>query len=288
MIGATGPVLLRTIPRVDSFRRGDLTFDVRDGGPPDGEPVVLLHGFPQDAAGWAPVEPLLHAAGLRTLAPDQRGYSPGARPPGRGAYRMSECVADVLALLDAAGLESAHVVGHDWGGAVAWWLASDHPGRVRTLTVLSTPHPGAMRRAWLGRQALRSWYMLAFQLPFLPEWRLSDPRFARRVLTESGLPRDHAERYAARLAEPGTATALLNWYRAIPWSIRSPAGRSRVPTTYVWGSRDFALGRTAAEATAKFVAAPYEFVELASGHWLPETDAPEVAKTVIARVAPGS
>ena len=270
---------------MDSFRRGDLRFDVRDGGPPDGEPVVLLHGFPQDAAGWAAVEALLHAAGLRTLAPDQRGYSPGARPRGRGAYRMSECVADVLALLHAAGLASAHVVGHDWGGAVGWWLGSDHPGRVRTLTVLSTPHPAAMRRAWLGRQGFRSWYLGAFQVPYLPEWRLRDRLFAVRTLTASGLPRDHAERYAARLAEPGAATAMLNWYRAIPWSVRSPAGRSRVPTTYVWGSRDFALGRRAAEGTARYVAAPYAFVELAAGHWLPEADADAVAEHVIARVA---
>jgi pimeloyl-ACP methyl ester carboxylesterase len=269
---------------VDSFRRGDLTFDVRDGGPPDGEPVVLLHGFPEDAAAWSGVEPLLHAAGLRTLAPDQRGYSPGARPRGRGAYRLTECAADVLALLDAAGLESAHVVGHDWGGAVAWQLAGSHPERLRTLTALATPHPAAMRRAWLGPQALRSWYMLAFQLPFLPEWRLRDRQFAVRSLTSAGLPREHAERYAARLAEPGAATALLNWYRAIPWSMPSPAGRSKVPTTYVWGSKDFALGRAAAEGTARYVSAPYRFVELPVGHWLPESEPEAVAEHVLDRV----
>jgi pimeloyl-ACP methyl ester carboxylesterase len=110
--------------RVDSFRRDGLTFDVRDAGPPDGEPVVLLHGFPQDSAAWDQVSPALHQAGLRTLAPDQRGCSPMARPRGRGRYRLRETTADVLALLDAAGLERAHVVGHDWGGMVAWALAA--------------------------------------------------------------------------------------------------------------------------------------------------------------------
>ena len=276
----------RQYPRwVDSFRRGDLRFDVRDGGPPDGEPVVLLHGFPQDASAWSAVEPLLHAAGLRTLALDQRGYSPGARPAGRRAYRLTECAGDVLALLDAAGLESAHVVGHDWGGAVAWLLAGRHPERLRTMTAVSTPHPEAMSRALLGSQALRSWYMAAFQLPYLPEWRLRDRGFAVRSLTGSGMPREHAERYAERLADPGAATAMLNWYRAIPWSALSPAGPAKVPTTYVWSTHDVALGRRAAEGTARFVAAPYRFVELEASHWLPETEPEAGAKSVIERVA---
>ncbi len=113
--------------RLSTFTRGDLTFELDDAGPLGGETVVLLHGFPTDRTSWHRMAPLLHAAGLRTLAPDQRGYSPGARPPGRAAYRLEELLADVLALLDAAGVERAHVVGHDWGGAVAWLLAGNHP-----------------------------------------------------------------------------------------------------------------------------------------------------------------
>src|SRR3978361_2578612 len=128
---------------MDSFSRGDLVFDVRDSGPADGDPVVLLHGFPQDSSSFDRLSPVLHSAGLRTLAPDQRGYSPGARPPGRSAYVMREVVDDVLALLDAAGLDSAHVVGHDWGGIVAWALGAWHPDRIRTLPAISVPHPCA-------------------------------------------------------------------------------------------------------------------------------------------------
>jgi pimeloyl-ACP methyl ester carboxylesterase len=269
---------------MDSFRRGDLRFDVRDSGPPDGEPVVLLHGFPQAGSTWEGVEPLLHGAGLRTLAPDQRGYSPGARPSGRGAYRLTECAADVLALLDAAGLESAHVVGHDWGGSVAWILAGRHPERLRTTTVVSTPHPEALMRAMLGRQALRFWYMAMFQFPYLPERRLRNRELTRRALIGAGLPREWAERYAERLADPAAATGMLNWYRAIPWSVRSPAGRAKVPTTYLWSTHDVALGRRAAEGTARFVAAPYRFVELEGSHWLPETEPATVAEHVLARV----
>src|SRR5919199_5619450 len=177
-----------------------MVFDVRDGGPPDGEPVVLLHGFPQDSSAFDRLSPALHSAGLRTIAPDQRGYSPGARPGGRSAYRMREVVDDVLALLDAAGLSSAHVVGHDWGGIAAWALAARHPWRVRTLTALSVPHPAAMAQAMAhSDQALRSGYMAFFQLPAVPEAVLlaGGGALLRRSLRQGGLPGDVVDRYVA-------------------------------------------------------------------------------------------
>src|SRR3954454_11519465 len=134
-----------------------MVFDVQDGGPPDGEPVVLLHGFPQDCTAFDRMTPALHAAGVRPLAPPPPGYPPGGRPVGRPHSRMRDIVDDALALLDAAELDSAHVVGHDWGGGVAWALAAWHPDRVRTLTALSTPHPAAMQKALLSSdQGLRS------------------------------------------------------------------------------------------------------------------------------------
>jgi pimeloyl-ACP methyl ester carboxylesterase len=266
------------------FHRGALTFDVRDGGPPEGEAVVLLHGFPQDSTSWTGVEPVLHAAGLRTLAPDQRGYSPGARPRGRRAYTSDELADDVLALIDEAGLASAHVVGHDWGGAVGWTLAGRNPERVRSLTVLSTPHPGAMKRAWTSStQGLKSWYMLAIQVPLGPE--LVIPRTLVPMLVRTGLARDRAEHYAQRMAEPGALTAALNWYRGLPFSLRSPQHRSKVPTTYIWGRRDPFLGRAAAEATAAYVTSDYRFVEVDGGHWLPETHAEQVGALIVERAA---
>jgi pimeloyl-ACP methyl ester carboxylesterase len=271
---------------VDSFRRDGLTFDVRDAGPADGDPVVLLHGFPQDSTAWDRVAPRLHRHGLRTLAPDQRGYSPMARPRGRAHYRLRETVADLLALLDAAGLESAHVVGHDWGAAVGWAAAAWHPKRVRTLTALSVPHPAAMQKALLtSDQGVRSSYMGLFQLPVLPERLLlaGDGAALRRMLTRGGVPADVAAHYVARMREPGALSAALDWYRALPWSGRDPVGRVRVPTLHVWSTGDAFLGRTGTEATAAFCDGPYR-LEVLDGvsHWIPELAPDRVADLVAA------
>jgi pimeloyl-ACP methyl ester carboxylesterase len=273
---------------VDSFTRDGLVFDVRDGGPSDGDPVVLLHGFPQDSAAWTAIAGDLHRAGLRTLALDQRGYSPGARPSGRAAYRLRELTADVLALLDAAELGSAHVVGHDWGGIVGWALAAWHPERVRTLTALSVPHPAAMARAFLtSDQALRSYYMALFQVPVLPERLLlavgGEP--LRRVFQHSDLPPDVAEHYVARMREPGALSAALAWYRALPLDARDPVGRVRVPTLHVWSTGDAFLGRTAIEQTRQFVEGPYR-LEVLEGvtHWIPELAPDRVAELVTGHV----
>ncbi|MCZ2857652.1 alpha/beta fold hydrolase [Blastococcus sp. VKM Ac-2987] len=273
---------------MDSYRRNGLTFDVRDAGPTGGEPVVLLHGFPQDSTAWDRVAPALHQHGLRTLAPDQRGYSPMARPRGRSHYRLRETADDVLALLDAAGLESAHVVGHDWGGIVGWALGSWNPERVRTLTALSVPHPGAMARAMVtSDQALRSYYVGMFQLPVLPEQLLlaGDGAALRRVLSSGGLPDDAVDRYVRRMREPGALTAAINWYRALPWSGRDPVGKVRVPTLHVWSTGDAFLGRAATEDTARFVDAAYR-LEVLEGvpHWIPELAAERTAELVTAHV----
>jgi pimeloyl-ACP methyl ester carboxylesterase len=269
---------------VDSFRRDGLTFDVRDGGPPDGDPVLLLHGFPQDSTAWARVEPLLHRSGLRTLAPDQRGYSPMARPRGRANYRLRHTVDDALALLDAAGLDHAHVVGHDHGGMVAWALGAWHPDRVRTLTALSVPHPAAMAKAMLtSNQALRSYYIALFQLPVLPEQVLLAGGGAalRRGLSAGGLPDDVVDRYVTRMQEPGALTAALAWYRALPWNAQDPVGTVRVPTLHMWSTGDPFLGRAGIDATAAFVDAPYR-LEVLQGvnHWIPEL-APDVVADLV-------
>lgn len=273
---------------MDTFRHGDLVFDVRDSGPADGEPVVLLHGFPQDAGAFDRLSPALHQAGLRTLAPDQRGYSPGARPTGRSAYRLRAVVDDVLALLDAAGLPSAHVVGHDWGGIAAWALAAWHPWRVRTLTALSVPHPAAMTQA-LGHsdQAVRSAYVGFFQLPAVPEAALLAGQGAllRRTLGQGGLPADLVDRYVDRMRRPGALTAALNWYRALPLSGGAPVGPVSVPTLHVWGAQDPYLGRAATEATAAFVTAAYALEVLEeTGHWIPELATERTAELITAHV----
>lgn len=300
------------------FDRDGLTFDLDDSHDGESSPprdvVVLLHGWPQDRRAWRSVTPHLVEGGLRVLAPDLRGYSPGARPPDPAAYEITESVADVIALADAAGAQRVHVVGHDWGGALAWVVASRHPERVASLTVLSTPHPAAMAWAFKnGDQARRSAYMVFFALPVLPAAIFK--RATRRFLVRSGLPSDLAAMYGQRMGRPGAARASLNWYRAslpLRQMLQERLGRGRsqapngsaerakdasaiVPTTYVWGSKDAALGRDAAERTGVVMRraaeragldpdAVYRFVELEVGHWLPEKRPAEVADAILDRV----
>jgi pimeloyl-ACP methyl ester carboxylesterase len=250
--------------------------------------VVLLHGFPQDSTAWDRVAPALHQHGLRTLAPDQRGYSPMARPRGRACYRLRETVDDVLALLDTAELDSAHVVGHDWGGTVGWGLAAWHPGRVRSLTALSVPHPAALTQSFMtSDQALRFYHLGLFQLPVLPELLLlsRDGATLGAALRRGGLPGDVVDHYLARMREPGALSAALGWYRALPWSSRDPVGTVRVPTLHVWSTEDQFLGRAATEACARHVDAPYR-LEVLDGvtHWIPELAGDRVAELVTAHV----
>jgi len=263
--------------RVASYGRDGLTFDVLDGGPIGGEPVVLLHGFPQDSRSWDKLAPLLHARGFRTLAVDQRGCSPGARPRARWAYRLSELAADTVALVEQSGLGPVHVVGHDWGAAVAWTLAARRPDLVRTLTALSAPHPAAFARALMtSRQIGMSWYMLAFQLPLLPERAFAAGEFVRRPLLASGMTAAAADRDLAAMHDRGRARGGLNWYRAMMLTTPgATSARVRVPTLYVWSDGDIAVGEAGARGTERFVDAPYTF-EILRGvsHWIPE-EAPE-------------
>jgi pimeloyl-ACP methyl ester carboxylesterase len=270
---------------MDHFVRPGLRFDVIDSGPANGPAVVLLHGFPQQPFSFDAVASRLNAAGVRTLTPTQRGYTPAARPTRRRDYRTTATATDVVALLETAGLAQAHIVGHDWGGNQAWGVAGWHPDRVASLTILSTPHPAAfVKSLWTSRQALLSWYIALAQLPVLPE--LVARRTLAKALRDSGLPREFVDHYAAALAEPGALTGALNWYRGIPFSRRPPLGRIKVPTSYVWGRHDIALARRGVELTADYVVGPYEVVELEAGHWLPETKPGAVTDAILARVRP--
>jgi pimeloyl-ACP methyl ester carboxylesterase len=274
--------------RLLQYTHDGLTFDVSDWGPLGGRVVIALHGFPEDRMGWESLAGALADAGHRTLAPDQRGYSPGAQPSGRRAYVLDRLGADVLALADAAGAERFDVVGHDWGAVVAWALAARHPSRVRTLTALSVPHPAAFSAAALrSTQLLHSWYIAAFQLPKLPELALGLGGGKRLAdgLVRDGLDPDSAARYAARAAA-GQMTGPLNWYRAVPFGARDTIGRVDVPTLYLWGDRDSYVTRTAAEGCSAQVRGPYRFVPLAGvSHWLPTAAADQIAPLTIDHLA---
>lgn len=262
----------------------DLRFDVSLSGPDDGIPVVLLHGFPQTSLCWDAVVPHLNAAGLRTIAPDQRGYSPRARPVGTAAYRSTELVNDVIGLMRSLGHESAHLVGHDWGAVVGWQAAAERSEHVRSLTAVSVPHTAAF--GWALRedadQQERSTYMTL----------LRQEGKAERVLLENDAQRLRAmfsdaspdDRYVAHLQQPGALTAALEWYRAMTRDF-GDLGPVRVPTTYVWSNGDSAIGRAAAQRCGEFVDADYSFVELDTiSHWVPEEAPERLAHEISARV----
>jgi pimeloyl-ACP methyl ester carboxylesterase len=262
---------------MENYRSGNLIFDVVDDGPADGPVVVLLHGFPQFNTSWSKVIPRLTAQGYRCLAPNQRGYSRGARPTRRRDYRIPKLVEDVLALIDASGASKVHLVGQDWGALVAWAVAADYPDRLATVSPISVPHPAAFFRALVSsRQALASWYMYVFQLPQLPE-RFLLGRHGRaaplaKALRSAGQSAEAADRDARAMTEPGVLTAALNWYRAIPLSdLRDPRRKISVPTLYVWSDQDTALVAKSAQNTGDYVSGEYRFETLRGvSHWIPD------------------
>ena len=269
---------------------GDLSFDVRTDGPADGPPVLLLHGFPETSLSWSAVTPLLAEAGLRTYAPDQLGYSPGARPGDVGAYALTNLVQVTADLMTALDIPVADVVGHDWGANVAWGLAGWHRDRVRTLTAVSVPHPTAYTLAFRAdpEQKERSAYIKLFWQPGKAEEVLLEDggRRLRRMLDAPGVPAEAIDLYVDQLSAPGALTAALNWYRAMDSSTR--VDPVEVPTTYVWSDGDVAVGRTAAEACADQVRGDYRFVELTGiSHWIPEQAPDQLARAVLDRVASG-
>ncbi len=216
-------------------------------GPEDGAPVVLLHGFPETATVWRHQIPVLAEAGYRVIAPTLRGYAGSSRPRGLAPYRLDSLIGDVPALAQVLGIGPVHVVGHDWGGAIAWELAARCPEHVRTVTVLNAPRADVLRRAGLSSlgQLKRSWYILAFMPPVLGEALLA--RIGpRRLFQGTSAPGTFGEAELAEAeaawAEPGVRTAMLSYYRA---NLRPPASRAlrvAVPALLVWGEADVALG----------------------------------------------
>ena len=247
---------------------GDVRLSVRDSG--SGEPVVLLHGWPDTANLWRHQVPALQAAGFRTIAPDLRGFGDSSRPASVDAYEAPHMVADVIGVLDHLAVERAHLVGHDWGAAIAWLTAALVPDRVATLTALSVGHPAAFRAAgWEQRE--KSWYMLLFQFPGVAEQWLSTGGF-RNLRDWSGHP--DIDEVVARLADPAALTASLNLYRAIlpPQSLLAePLVLPPVvaPTMGIWSTDDRALTEQQMTGSTAYVVGGWRYERLAgAGHWM--------------------
>ncbi len=262
-----------------------LTFDVRVAGPEDGTPVLLLHGFPQTSRSWIRVLDQLEDTGCRFLAPDQRGYSPGARPPQDSAYAGEVLAADALAVAAALGHDTVHLVGHDWGASVAWQVAAHHPERVRSLTALSVPHLAAFGWAVAhdAEQQRLSAYLSDFRRPGHDEVMLADDAAALREIYDGVVAPDDVDRYVAVMRD-GALGPALGWYRAMRRDL-AELPPVRVPTTFVWGEQDRATSEAAASRCAQHVQADYRFVRLPGvSHWSPDEVPEVVAEEVRLRV----
>ncbi len=266
-----------------------MTFRCRQAGR-TGEPVVLLHGFPETSHMWVELMGALSEAGYRCLAPDQRGYSPGARPLDPADYVLSELAADVLALADTAGFERFHLIGHDWGAGAGWAVVGVAPERVLSWTALSVPHVVAFRNRILNDpdQQERSGYMNLFRQKGTAEQALSQNDFAALRNIWSASSAEQLEDYLSVLSQPDALTGALNWYRAAGGFASEQRsmelGPIDVPTLFIWGSGDPAIGRSAAEDCAQHMKGPYSFVELDAGHWLIQEAFPRVSSEILAHL----
>jgi pimeloyl-ACP methyl ester carboxylesterase len=270
-------------------------FTAEVAGPSDGELVLLLHGFPQSRHTWRHQVPALAGAGYRAVAPDGRGYSPGVRPDPTSsleAYGIDRLVDDVLDLAAACGLERSdrfHLVGHDWGGHVAWVVADRHPQRLASLTVLSRPHPAAFRLALhddVDDQRHRSRHHRAFHDPATADLLLEDDaRRLRRLFVDARVPASSTDEYLSVLGASEAIEAALAWYRAAGTLSHIDADIITVPTMYLWGEDDASVGRAAAEGTAAFVSASYAFHPLRDvGHFITDEEPKLVTDLLLAHL----
>lgn len=266
-----------------------LRLHVAEAGPPDGTPVLLLHGFPEMWYGWRHQMPALADAGYRVIAPDQRGYHRSDKPPSVAAYDLDVLAADITALAEQVTRDTphdrVHLVGHDWGAVVAWHVAATAPERLRTLSILNVPHPAVFIDTLTSDldQLSRSWYIFFFQIPWLPERLMQRNSFAglRKMLRASGhrdtFTRAEVERYVDSWRSPGTLTAMINWYRAAArraFRSRPDHGLVEPPTLILWGEQDVALKASMAQPSAALCRnGRVEFFPDAT-HWI-QHDAPE-------------
>jgi pimeloyl-ACP methyl ester carboxylesterase len=253
---------------------GEVTLEVDDRG--SGAPVLFLHGWPDRGRLWRHQVDALDAAGFRTVTPDLRGFGDSDRPEEVAAYGLPNLVGDVLGLLDHLGVERAHVVGHDWGAALAWVTATLAPDRVESLTALSVGHPAAFGGAGLPQRE-KSWYMLLFQFEGVAEEWLSQDDW-RNLRDWAGHP--DVDEVTADLSRPGALTAGLNWYRAnlppeslVSGPLELPPVQAR--TMGVWSSGDMALTEVQMEGSGAFVAGNWRYERVdGPGHWM-QLEAPD-------------
>jgi pimeloyl-ACP methyl ester carboxylesterase len=251
-----------------------------------GELVILLHGFPATSAMYKPLLPALADSGYRAIAFDQRGYSPGARPLDSSAYRIDQLVSDVTAVADSLGIEKFHLIGHDWGAAVGWNTVLRHPSRILSWTGLSIAHPAAFGDALANDpdQQSRSGYFALFSAPLVPEMLLTFNDLSVLTATYEGMDEDIISEYRRVFSEPRALTSALNWYRQMNAPLATPEidnWNVIVPTLFIWGNNDSAVGRSAVEGQKQYMKGFYREIELDAEHWLMSTHSNEIVPEVL-------
>jgi pimeloyl-ACP methyl ester carboxylesterase len=251
-----------------------------------GRPVILLHGFPDSGRVWRHQVPALVAAGFQVIVPDLRGYGKSDKPSDVASYAMPLLLADVIGVLDDLGVERAHVVGHDWGAAIAWAVATFYPQRVDHLAVLSVGHPSAFAAAGFAQRE-KSWYMLLFQFQGVAERWLSDNDWAN---FRAWARHPDADEVIAELAA-GSLTPGLSWYRAIvpPESLLAPRLELppvAAPTMGVWSSGDIALTEAQMTGSGERVSGDWRYEVLPEvGHWM-QLEAPDAVNALLTDFLP--
>jgi epoxide hydrolase 4 len=289
---ASDPTITHAMISTDGAR-----LHTAQAGPRDGPLVILLHGFPETWYAWRRQMESLAREGFRVWAPDQRGYGESTRPRRIRDYRIDLLVDDVIGLIDAAGCERANLVGHDWGGAVAWRLAARHPERVERLAIANCPHPRVMARnvARNPAQTARSAYAFFFQLPLLPEVLLGARSHAllrralRRTSRRGTFGPEVMEQYREAWSRPGAVRAMLNWYRAVRYgATRGGGGRIRVPTLILWGARDRFLAPRMAEQSLRMCEDGRLLRLEGATHWLHHEEPERVSAALAAFLGGGN
>lgn len=268
---------------ITQFQRAGFRFDVVDSGPLDGRPTVLLHGFPETANSWLETTKILNECGFRTYAINQRGYSLGAQPKNRSAYRSSELVADIHALLDIIN-EAVFLVGHDWGAVVAWDVAIQYPDKVKHFTAVSVPHKAAFLNSMLSsNQLFKSYYIGLFQLPKIPELLFEKlPQVGLSLLKSTGMTDEQLDLFNKEMIQEKRISTALNWYRGLPFSSNKNLNKKvKVPTLFIWGKYDSAVGHKSVELNKSYVDAPYTEIILDATHWIPTQNAEELATLIL-------
>lgn len=272
---------------------GKIQLHVVMAGPEDGEPIILLHGFPEFWYGWKNQISFLAEQGYRVIVPDQRGYNLSDKPRGVKNYTLDTLAQDVINLATALNYEKINLVGHDWGGIVAWWVATMFPDKLKKLIIMNAPYPTIMTNQMLEgniRQWMKSWYIAFFQIPFLPETlvSLNDYEGMGRLLKESGNPDSFTDEdiiiYRRAWSQLGAMTSMMNWYRAIARNALENdiriTRRIVTATLLLWGEKDKYLGTELAEASIKICDEGELIFYPTATHWLQHDEAQSVNEEI--------